>query len=139
MSRIFLTLINIKSHPCFSLYQTLLLVFSVLVQVSLILQSLVLVGEQGSPVPCESVMTLRDLLCFTYSLLLLLAVSALALSLRKRREFRREARAIWTYSLFSLAVWIAWVAVSLVYQEYYKYIKGPCPLTSVNKMPQTDE
>ena len=67
-----------------------------------------------------------DLLCFTYSLCLLLAVSALALVLRKRREFRREARAIWSYSLLSLAVWIAWIAVSLVYQEYYKYIKGPC-------------
>ena len=65
-----------------------------------------------------------DLLCFTYSLCLLLAVSALALVLRKRREFRREARAIWSYSLLSLAVWIAWIAVSLVYQEYYKYIKG---------------
>ena len=84
-----------------------------------------LVSEQDSPVSCPPVMTLRDLLCFTYSLLLLLAASALALSLRKRREFRREARAIWTYSLLSLAVWIAWVAVSLVYQEYYKYIKGP--------------
>ena len=91
-----------------------------------------------SPCPSSaspSSLTLRDLLCFTYALVLLLAVSALSLSLRKRREFRREARAIWTYSLLSLAVWIAWVAVSLVYQEYYKYIKGP----AVSKMPQTDE
>ena len=133
----FIIIIIIIISLCFSLYQTLLLVFSVLVQVSLILQSLALDASPCSASP-SAPLTLRDLTCFTYSLVLLLAVSALALSLRKRREFRREARAIWTYSLLSLAVWIAWVAVSLVYQEYYKYIKGPCPLPLQN-MPQTDE
>ena len=121
----------IFAPPCFSLYQTLLLVFSVLVQVSLILQSLVL-NDSPCPSSAPSSLTLRDLLCFTYALVLLLAVSALSLSLRKRREFRREARAIWTYSLLSLAVWIAWVAVSLVYQEYYKYIKGPRQQNAAN-------
>ena len=29
-----------------------------------------------------------------------------------------------SFSLLSLAVWIAWIAVSLVYQQYYVYIRG---------------
>ena len=44
--------------------------------------------------------------------------------LRKRREHRREARAIWSYCLASITVWVAWLAVSLVYQQHYTHIKG---------------
>ena len=44
--------------------------------------------------------------------------------LRKRREHRREARAIWSYCLASITVWVAWLAVSLVYQQHYQHIKG---------------
>ena len=69
----------------FSLYQTLLLIFAVLVQVSLSLQSLVLAplppeaAEARCPAPDS---TLQDLVCFSYSLLLLLTVTAIAIVLR---------------------------------------------------------
>ena len=68
----------------FSLYQTLLLIFAVLVQVSLSLQSVVLAplppeSEASCPAPDS---TLQDLVCFSYSLLLLLTVTAIAIVLR---------------------------------------------------------
>jgi len=107
-----------------SLYQTLLLVFSILVQISLTLQSMMLNNSSNqSYCPIYS-STIMDLICFSYSLFLLLTITVISIVLRKRKEHRREARAIWLYSLLSLAVWIAWISVSLVYQEYYIYIKG---------------
>ena len=122
-----------------SLYQTLLLVFSILVQISLTLQSMMLNNSSNqSYCPIYS-STIMDLICFSYSLFLLLTITVVSIVLRKRKEHRREARAIWLYCLLSLAAWIAWISVSLVYQEYYIYIKGTfiiCCGCRVAQLPQ---
>jgi len=101
-----------------SLYQGLLLCFTVLVQVSLTTQALLV-----SPAPCPA-SALLDLLTFSYPLLLLSSTSCLAALLRHRREHRREAGAVWRSSLLFVLVWVAWTAVGLVYERYYRQVKG---------------
>ena len=113
-----------KLYKLSSLYQSLLLVFSILVQISLTLQTIIFNKQHTQDVCSVFTTTIMDLICFTYSLFLLLVITSIAIVLRRRKELRREARAIWFYCLLSLVVWIAWIAVSLVYQEYYPHIKG---------------
>ena len=121
---VYLHSVHRDAYKLSSLYQTLLLVFSILVQISLTLQSMLLNNSSNqSYCPIYS-STIMDLICFSYSLFLLLTITVVSIVLRKRKEHRREARAIWLYCLLSLAAWIAWISVSLVYQEYYIYIKG---------------
>ena len=121
---VYLHSVHRDAYKLSSLYQSLLLVFSILVQISLTLQSMMLNNSSNqSYCPIYS-STIMDLICFSYSLFLLLTITVISIVLRKRKEHRREARAIWLYCLLSLAAWIAWISVSLVYQEYYIYIKG---------------
>ena len=107
-----------------SLYQSLLLVFSILVQLCLTLQAMIFNSSHSESLCPMFTSTVMDLIFFTYSLFLLLVITSIAIVLRRRKELRREARAIWIYCLLSIIVWIAWISVSLVYQEYYVHIKG---------------
>jgi len=106
-----------------SLYQTLLLVFTSLVQISLSVQS-VLSSLSRAEEPCQPHTGIMDISHFAYCCFLLLFITSLSTLLRRRKENRREAAAVWTFSLLSILVWIAWIAVSLVYQQYYAYIRG---------------
>ena len=112
-----------------NLYQGLLLLFTSLVQLCLSAQS-VLSALARSEEPChphsEGIM---DLSHFSYCCFLLLFITSLSTLLRRRKENRREGAAVWSFSLLSLAVWIAWIAVSLVYQQYYVYIRGQATST----------
>ena len=107
-----------------SLYQGLLLLFTSLVQLCLSAQS-VLSALARSEEPCQPHSEgIMDLSHFSYCCFLLLFITSLSTLLRRRKENRREGAAVWSFSLLSLAVWIAWIAVSLVYQQYYVYIRG---------------
>ena len=106
-----------------TLYQSLLLVFTTLVQISLSAQS-VLIALSSSEELCQSQTGVMNISQFAYCCFLLLFITSLSTLLRRRKENRREAAALWTFSLVSLSVWIAWIAVSLVYQQYYVYIRG---------------
>jgi len=121
---VFLKSLHRDIYKLSSLYQTLLLVFSVLVQVSLTVQSLLLSYSHTQTYCPIYNSTIMDISCFTYASLLLLSITSFSIMIRKRKEHRREARAIFWYCLFSIATWIGWISISLVYQEYYIHIKG---------------
>ena len=112
-----------------SLYQGLLLLFTSLVQLCLSAQS-VLSALARSEEPCQPHSEgIMDLSHFSYCCFLLLFITSLSTLLRRRKENRREGAAVWSFSLLSLAVLIAWIAVSLVYQQYYVYIRGQATST----------
>ena len=108
-----------------TLYQTLLLIFCVLVQVSLSIQSLLLTkltvcpshtGIYSSPI--------KDMLSLSYSFFLLMSTTCFSTMLRKRRENKQEAWSIWILSILSMVVWVAWMAATLVIGEHYRALKG---------------
>lgn len=122
-----------------SLYQSLLLVFSILVQLCLTLQAMIFNSSHSESLCPMFTSTIMDLICFTYSLFLLLVITSIAIVLRRRKELRREARAIWIYCLLSIIVWIAWISVSLVYQEYYVHIKGKTTTHCYDEVPDKND
>ena len=106
------------------IYQALLLVFSSLVQICLSAQSVILqLSTSDSACPATTPLS-RDMTNFSYSAFLLLFITSLSTLLRRGKENRAEAAAIWLFSLLSLAVWLAWVSVSLVFPQYYTHIRG---------------
>ena len=108
-----------------AIYQALLLVTTTLVQLSLSAQSVLLSLSSSEQVcPKEPPQLTRDISHFSYSAFLLLFITSLSTLLRRRKENRAEAAAIWYFSLLSLLAWLAWVSVSLVYGQYYTYIRG---------------
>ena len=108
-----------------AIYQALLLVTTTLVQLCLSAQSVLLSLSSSEQVcPREPPQLTRDISHFSYSAFLLLFITSLSTLLRRRKENRAEAAAIWYFSLLSLLAWLAWVSVSLVYGQYYTYIRG---------------
>ena len=114
-----------------TIYQALLLVTTSLVQLCLSAQA-VIISLNTSEQLCPSETPLsRDITHFSYSAFLLLFITSLATILRRRKENRAEAAAIWYFSLLSLVVWLAWVSVSLVFGQYYTYIRGELRLVTL--------
>ena len=108
-----------------TLYQTLLVIFCVLVQVSLSTQSLLL----SQLTVCLSHTSIysspkTDKLSLSYSFFLLFSITCLSTMLRRRRENKQEAWSIWILSILSMVVWLAWMAATLVIGENYRAIKG---------------
>ena len=122
-----------------SLYQALLLVTTSLVQLCLSAQSVIISLSSSEEELCPSHTPLtRDITHFSYSAFLLLFITSLSTLLRRGRENRAEAAAIWYFSLLSLVVWLAWVSVSLVFGQYYTYIRGnysPPPTSLIISFP----
>ena len=106
------------------IYQALLLVFTALVQLCLSAQSVIIRLNSSEELCPPTTHLTRDITHFSYSAFLLLFITCLSTILRRRKENRAEAAAIWYFSLLSLAVWLAWLAVSLVFGQFYTYIRG---------------
>ena len=104
-----------------ALYQALLLLFTVLVQLSLTGQ-LLLLSRASACTPSLSAPQ-SDLLSLSYVLLLLLACLGLATLLRATAEHYREAKAVWAASLLSILAWVAWVSSALIFPRHYELIK----------------
>jgi len=104
-----------------ALYQALLLLFTVLVQLSLTGQLLLL--SRASACPPSLSAPQSDLLSLSYVLLLLLACLGLATLLRATAEHYREAKAVWAASLLSILAWVAWVSSALIFPHHYELIK----------------
>ena len=108
-----------------TLYQTLLLLFCILVQISASTQSLLCTQLTACPSPVSIYSTsFTDLHCLSYSCFLLLSITCFSTGMRRRREYRGEARSIWIFCILSMSVWIAWVALALVFQEHYTVVKS---------------
>lgn len=107
-----------------TIYQALLLVFTALVQLCLSAQSVILSLASSDQVCPPTTSLTRDITHFSYSAFLLLFITCLSTILRRRKENRAEAAAIWYFSLLSLAVWLAWLAVSLVFGQFYTHVRG---------------
>lgn len=104
-----------------SLYQALLLLFTVLVQLSLSCQ-LVLLSRATACSPSLSAPQ-SDLLSLSYVLVLLLACLGLATLLRGTAEHYREGQAIWSTCLMSTIAWVAWVSTGLIFPRHYELVK----------------
>ena len=108
-----------------TLYQTLLLLFCVLVQVSVSTQSLLLTQLTACPSHTSIYSTpITDLLSLSYSCFMLLLITCISTMLRRRKEYREEAWSIWVLSILSMAVWMVWVATALVFENHYRVVKG---------------
>ena len=108
-----------------NLYQTLLLLLIVLVQVSVSAQSLLL--AQLTVCPSHTSIyssSITDILSLSYSFFLLMSITCFSTMLRRRRENKEEASSIWILSILSMVVWVAWMVVTLVVGEHYRAIKG---------------
>ena len=115
-----------------SLYQTLLLLFCVLVQVSLSTQLLLLSRDMA----CSSSSSPQtDLLSLAYPILLLLCTIGLSTLLRNTAEHYSEARSLWSASLLSTTSWLAWVSSGLIFGHHYQLIK--CGYSSPPTCPPT--
>ena len=108
-----------------TLYQTFLLLFCVLVQVSVSTQVLLLTQHNACPHQFNFYSsTISDMLSLSYPCFLLITITCISTMLKNIRTYSGEARSIWTTSLLSLAVSLAWVSAGLVYQQHYRWIKG---------------
>ena len=101
-----------------------LLVFTSLVQLCLSAQSVLISLSRAEDLCPPNSHRIMDLSHFSYSCFLLLFITSLSTLLRRSKENRAEAASIWYFSLLSLVVWLAWVSVSLVFGQYYTYIRG---------------
>ena len=108
-----------------TLYQTLLLFFCVLVQVSVSIQSFLLTQLTVCPSQTSIYSSpFTDMISLSYSFFILLSITCLSTLLRKRREHGQEAWSIWILSIMSLTVWVAWVSSTLIATQHYSIIKG---------------
>jgi hypothetical protein len=108
-----------------TLYQTLLLFFFVLVQVSLSTQLLLLMHLTVCPSHTSIHSSLKtDMLSLSYFFFLLISITCLSTMLRRKRENKQEAWSIWILSILSMVVWVAWMTASLIIGEHYRAIKG---------------
>ena len=96
-------------------YQGLLLLFIIMVQFSLSLQKLVMLDTKPSPQT-----DLMSLLYLTFLLLCLVTMSTTTRSLCARKE----ASYIWLLSLAALALWLGWVSIALIFDQFYHKIKS---------------
>jgi hypothetical protein len=115
-----------------TLYQTLLLFFCVMVQVSVSTQSLLLTQLTVCPSHTSFYFsTITDML--SYSFFLLMSITCLSTMLWRRRENRQEAWSMWILSILSMVVWVAWMAATLVVGEHYRTIK--CEFLEIFTLP----
>ena len=96
-------------------YQTLLLAFIVLVQVSLSVQKLAMLDVKAGPQT-----DLMSLLYLTFLLLSLVTFSTTTRSV----SVRREAAYIWLLTMSAVAIWLGWVSIALIFDQFYHKIKS---------------
>ena len=96
-------------------YQGLLLLFIFMVQMSLSLQKLILLEIKPSPQ--------TDLMSLLYLTFLLLSVVTLSTTTRNTST-RKEVSYIWLLALSALALWLAWVSIALIFDQFYHKIKS---------------
>ena len=96
-------------------YQGLLLFFIVMVQLGLSLQKLILLEIKPSPQT-----DLMSLLYLTFLLLSLVTTSTTTRTV----STRREASYIWLVALSALALWLGWVSIALIFDQFYHKIKS---------------
>jgi len=106
-------------------YQTLLLFFCVMVQVSVSIQSFLLTQLTVCPSHTSIYSSpFTDMISLSYSLFLLMSITCFSTMQRRRREQRQEAWSIWIFSILSVTLWVAWMAIALIFDEHYRVIKG---------------
>ena len=96
-------------------YQGLLLLFIVMVQLGLSLQKLILLEIKPSPQT-----DLMSLLYITFLLLSLVTTSTTTRTI----STRKEASYIWLLALSALALWLGWVSIALIFDQFYHKIKS---------------
>ena len=110
--------LNKDMHKLPTLYQTLLLFFCVLVQVSVSTQSFLITKIKPN-------MNFTNMLSTVYPLFMLLSTLCLSTMLRRRKEFKQEARSIWILSILSLAMKIITrLSTTFLIKEYSMQIQG---------------
>ena len=108
-----------------TIYQTLLLFFCVMVQVSVSIQSFLLTQLTVCPSHTSIYSSpFTDMVSLSYSLFLLMSITCFSTMQRRRREQRQEAWSIWIFSILSVTLWVAWMAIALIFDEHYRVIKG---------------
>ena len=105
-----------------TLYQSLLLFFCILVQVSVSIQSLLI--TQITVFPSFTSMYFTDMIFLSYSSFMLLCIICISTILRRTEENKEEVRYIMMVSLVSLGMLVSWVVASLVMWQHYHTIKG---------------
>ena len=96
-------------------YQTLLLAFIVLVQLSLSLQKLAMLDVKAGPQ--------TDLMSLLYLTFLLLSLVTFSTTTRNV-SVRREAAYIWLLTMSAVAIWLGWVSIALIFDQFYHKIKS---------------
>ena len=115
--------LNKDMHKLPTLYQTLLLFFCVLVQVAVSTQSLLITKIKANS--CCTNMYFTNMLSTVYPLFMLLSTLCLSTMLRRRKEFKQEARSIWILSILSLAMKIITkLSTTFLIKEYSRQIQG---------------
>ena len=104
-------------------YQTILLFFCVLVQVSVSMQS-IFITQITVNSSCTT-MHFTNMLSTGYPFFMLLFTFCLSTILRRRKEYKQEARFIWILSILSLAMMIITkLSTTFLIKKYSKQIQG---------------
>ena len=96
-------------------YQGLLILFIIMVQMSLSLQKLILLEVKPSPH--------TDLMSLLYLTFLLLSLVTLSTTTRNTST-RKEVSYIWLLALSALALWLGWVSIALIFDQFYHKFKS---------------
>merc|ERR1711874_214506 len=72
-------------------------------------------------------MYFTGILSLSYSFFLLILITCLSTILRRRKEYKKEARSIWILSMLFLAVMVmTCLATTLITRKHTRHIQGLC-------------